>query len=150
MATHPDFADSPFPRRAELGPFTLEILTPKWVQEDFEAVVESEAVLVRLFDDTWPRGLTLEDNREDLARHEREFGDESAFAWVILSGAGAYLGCAYVVPDPATRGEGKVVTWIREGADRHALLKEFNALFREWLLPFLPAGYRTDWATNDW
>ena len=150
MPSHPDFAHEPFPRHAQLGPFRLEILSPDCLEEDFEAVVASEAILVGLFDETWPKGLTLEENRKDLARHLQEFDENSAFAWAIRSSEGVYLGCAYVVPTPGKRREAKVYTWIRARNDRLALLAQFNALFGGWLDPFLTEGFALDWATNDW
>jgi hypothetical protein len=149
MIPHPDFADRPLPRQARFGPFRLDILTPDDVQEDFDVVTESTDVLWGLFGDDWPKGLTLEENLKDLQRHEREFDVAYAFAWIIRSEDGRYLGCAYVKPTPDISGESAVFTWIRTGDDRLSTLAQFNTNFRDWLTDHLPEGYALRWTSND-
>lgn len=148
MQPHPDFADSDLPRSAVIGEFQLTPLSPAQVEEDFAAVTGSEQVLVGLSGDSWPRGLTLDDNRIDLAWHEREFTARRSFAWIIRDRPGGYLGCAYLYPDPGARGRGQVVTWIRDMPGRADHLNRFDPLFRAWLGPHLPDGYRLEWANN--
>lgn len=148
MDAHPDFVNTPLPRHAQLGPFTLDVLTPQHVQEDFEVVVESADVLQGLFGDDWPTGLTLEDNLRDLQRHAEEFDACFAFAWIIRSSDGQYLGCAYLNPTPGVSGAGKVVTWIRAGRDRVLTLDAFNTAFRDWLDAHLPTGFSLEWVSN--
>ena len=97
----------------------------------------------------WPAGLNLAQNLADLVRHEREFDAGQAFAWIIRSAAGIYLGCAYLKPDLEARGAGRVYTWIRKRTDRLELLAEFNAAFRGWLAPRLPDDFSLTWRTND-
>lgn len=148
MGAHPDFEGKPLPREAAFGPFRLEVLSPKDVDEDYRIVCESAAVVDGIFGNDWPRGLTLEKNLEDLTRHAREFDDCEAFAWIIRDADGTYLGCAYVRPVVGERAA-KVFTWIRERADRLALLSEFNTAFRTWLTPQMPEGYALRWVSND-
>ena len=119
MRPHPDFEGRPPPKAANLGAFNLRVLSPKDVEEDYRVVVDSEHVLYGLFGSEWPRGLTLEQNYDDLKRHEREFESEYAFAWIIRSADGSYLGCAYFDPTPDLPGEGKVYTWIRDPEETH-------------------------------
>lgn len=149
MHPHPDFADRPLPRTATLGPFALEPLAPRHVDEDYAVVMASAEVLEGLFDHPWPEGLTLERNLEDLERHAREFDAGQAFAWIVRAEDAGYLGCAYVNPVPGERGRARVVTWMRAGPDRLAQLARFNARFRDWLEACLPAGYALDWRSND-
>ncbi|MEM8632276.1 MAG: hypothetical protein AAGF74_13650 [Pseudomonadota bacterium] len=145
---HPDFAGKAPPRSAAFGPFRLEILSPKDVQEDFEVVVGSAGVLQGLFGNPWPSGLTLEENMEDLERHEREFLNDQAFAWIIRSEAGRYLGCAYLKPDREAPGTAKVFTWIRNDPDRALQVATFNTAFLEWVRPHLPVGYALSVTSN--
>ncbi|MDU8942585.1 GNAT family N-acetyltransferase [Ovoidimarina sediminis] len=149
MKPHPDFRDRAPPEDAAFGRFRLERLTPAHVEEDFAIVTASASVLGGLFASDWPAGLTLEANLADLERHAREFEARYAFAWIIRDADGTYLGCTYLVPIPDTPGKGEVFTWIRDRADRLALLAEFNPAFRRWLTPHLPDGFVLTWASND-
>ena len=149
MEPHPDFAGKPPPRMATFGQFVLEVLAPQFVDEDYAVVIGSTSVLTGLFGQSWPEGLTLEENLADLIRHEREFDNDQAFAWIIRSEAGLYLGCAYLYPTPEKRGEGRVFTWIRDREDRLDLLDEFNRAFKAWLSDYLPEGFALSWTSND-
>lgn len=149
MEGHPDFIRRPLPERAVFDGFMLERLTPAVVEEDFRAVTQSAPVLRGLFGDDWPEGLTLAQNGADLARHAREFAACLAFAWVIRSEDGSYLGCAYLNPEPGVRGRGTVVTWIVAREDRLDLLAAFNSAFAAWLSERLPPGFALTWMSND-
>jgi hypothetical protein len=150
VPAHPDFDDRSPPREATLGPFTLTLLSPADVEEDFAVVIESADVLDKIFDSDWPNGLTLERNLADLQRHEREFFEREAFAWLVRDSAdGSYLGCVYVRPQLDAPRTAKIWSWMRRRPDRIELLSEFNGAFREWLTPHLPDGYATIWKSND-
>lgn len=149
MQPHPDFANSTLPRHADLGLFRLAPLAPDAVDEDFAAVVASERVLVGAYGGDWPRGLTLEENRIDLAWHEREFTLCRSFSWVLRDAQGTYLGCAYVYPEPGTRGQGKINLWLVDTPDRLARLAAYKPCLAAWLAPWLPPGSRYDWHIND-
>ena len=122
-------------------------LAPAVVEEDFAAVTGSESVLVGLFGDDWPKGLTLEENAVDMGWHDREFTARRSFAWVIRDAAGTYLGCAYLYPDIGKTGSGEVVTWMCDTPDRLEQMALFNSAFRDWLAPFLPTGYTLEWTS---
>jgi hypothetical protein len=149
MQPHPDFDGRPLPRSASLGRFSLDILTPADVDEDFAVVVESAPVLQGIFGNDWPRGLTLEKNLADLTRHQREFDGDFAFAWIVRDSGGGYLGCAYLRPVAGRTGAAEVFTWIRRRPDRLELLAAFNAALAGWLAASLPPGYATTWVSND-
>jgi hypothetical protein len=149
MPPHPDFVGRSLPREASCGPFTLNVLEPADVDEDFAVVIDSVGVLGKLFDSDWPQGLTLERNLADLTRHKREFDDGEAFAWIIRELDGTYLGCAYVRPLADVPRTAKVYTWVRRRPDRLQRLAEFNACFRDWLDVHLPEHYGTVWKSND-
>ncbi|MEL6264323.1 MAG: hypothetical protein AAFR52_01535 [Pseudomonadota bacterium] len=131
MRPHPLFADREIPARQPLGPFVLTMLALDDLDEDFAAVTASEAALTGLMGGDWPAGLTLEDNRLDLAWHQREFIARRSFAWVIRDGAGAYLGCAYVSPHWTPLDAADAVYWFRTGAEAHA--PAFRTPWRAWL-----------------
>jgi hypothetical protein len=117
--------------------------------EDFDAVTSSVRVLRGFDGGDWPLGLTREDNLIDMGWHEREFTTHRSFAWIIRDREGQYLGCAYLYPDIAKRGSGRVVTWMCDTPHRIDQLGAFNRVFHDWLVPFLPGGYETAWTSND-
>lgn len=149
MQPHPDFAERRPPRGADLGAVLLAPLAPAVTEEDFAAVTRSAPVLEGLFGGDWPRGLTLEEDRIDLAWHEREFTLGRSFSWVLRDRGGGYLGCAYVFPDPGARGTGRVYLWVTDRPDRLALLAAVRPLLEDWLAPWLPPGGRYAWHLND-
>jgi len=149
MQPHPDFAASTLPRRADLGLFHLAPLAPDSTEEDFVAVTRSTAVLQGVFGSDWPAGLTLEENRIDLAWHEREFTNCRSFSWILRDAQGAYLGCAYVFPALGERGCGRVNLWLVDSPDRIAKLALFQPLLADWLQPWLPAGGQYHWRVNN-
>jgi hypothetical protein len=146
---HPDFADDAPPRSADLGAFRLAPLGPDVTEEDFAAVTGSVGVLRGLFGNDWPDGLTLEEDRIDLAWHEREFTLARSFAWVLRDGGGVYLGCAYVFPAPGERGRGQVFMWLVETPERQERLAAWRPVLEAWLARWLPEGGGYVWRVND-
>lgn len=128
---HPDYAGREIPRRVRLGAFALTMLTAADLDDDMAAIDESRAELEGIFGVPWPRGLTRAQDRADLERHAAEFIHRIAFAWAIRDAAGAFLGCAYVRPDPGQRGKARVAHWQRTSAAARA--PEFAALFHAWV-----------------
>lgn len=147
MKPYPPFAGCEIPQVLTLGGFRLRWLTPADVEEDYRAVMESEADLLARFDRTWPKGLTLEDNRLDLAWHQREFECKRSFAWIIDDAAtGSYLGCAYVYPDWSPKGPMEAWWWFRTSVSDTVDRAGFRALFLDWLSgrPWPPLAVAVD------
>lgn len=149
MRPHPDFADRAPPPEAALGPWRLTPLDPAVAEEDFAAVNASARVLQGLFGNEWPDGLTLEENRIDLAWHSREFLLKRSFSWILRDSEGAYLGCAYVFPGPGERGKGEVFVWVVDRPDRRAILATMRPVLEGWLARWLPEGDGYVWRLND-
>jgi hypothetical protein len=149
MQPHPDFAGRIPPRSADLVLFRLAPLAPDAAEEDFAVVTRSAPVLRGFFGNDWPDGLTLTDNRIDLAWHEREFTTGRSFAWILRDPTEAYLGCAYVFPEPGERLRGHIYLWLAETPGRLTMLALFQPPLAAWLQPWLPQGGRYDWHVND-
>lgn len=132
MQPHPDFADIKLDREVVLGAYRLSPLTANDTEEDFEAVMSSAHVLGDVFGD-WPAGLTLDENRIDLAWHDREFTTRRSFSWVLRDAAGVYLGCFYVFPDLGTRGTASAVFWLRDMPKRDAIAAEVFPRAMSWV-----------------
>lgn len=94
------------PRKAVLNGINFHVLSPLYADLDFAAVSASAHTIRHLFgpENGWPDpGISFEDNKVDLERHEREFNEKSAFAYALLDPAGQkYLGCLYLEPIKST------------------------------------------------
>ncbi|MBP6888750.1 MAG: hypothetical protein KBC21_03525 [Candidatus Pacebacteria bacterium] len=90
------------PTKIKSKSFVAEILTVKDVDEDYKNVIENEKLIKRTRGSAggWPnpKKLTLEENRIDLSWHQREFENNTSFAFVLKSRTGEYMGCAYLYP----------------------------------------------------
>src|SRR3546814_16647031 len=76
--------------------------------------------LFSIYGEAWggwpPAAMTLEQDREDLAHHEREIAAHESFNYALLDAAETeLLGCVYIDPprDPDVDGEA-VVSWRSE------------------------------------
>ena len=87
----PEPLDNPDLRLVPLG--------PPVVDADYQALMSCRERLVRELDwNQWPpEGFTLEDNREDLARHYAEFVNREAYAYSLFRGDWCF-GCIYIEP----------------------------------------------------
>jgi hypothetical protein len=91
----------------------------------------------------WPpaRGMSLEENREDLAGHARDFAERTGFTYTVLApGTDEVIGCVYIYPvhgdrqDAVRGGEGRaaqVLSWVR--ADHADLDAELAGAVTGWL-----------------
>ena len=98
--------------------FQLRILTPKVGVLDYEAVMSSKIRLRNIFASSteWPRdNLSLEDNINDLTRHQKEFENREAFAYTVLDLSGKKcLGCVYIEPSNKSVYDCEVYLWVRD------------------------------------
>jgi hypothetical protein len=99
------------PLTVDLDGFTAKVLTPQFADLDFEAVTASANTIRHVFgpENFWPsQGMGYEENKADLARHERQFHERSAFAYALLDPTGSrYLGCLYLKPIKSKTGRDK-------------------------------------------
>jgi hypothetical protein len=128
----------------------FRVLRPDVTELDYAALMESRERLRRWSDSTWPADdFTLEENRDDLMRHEREWEDREAFAYTVLSADGSRCeGCVYINPlgrwlnaceferqgdgDPFDDGTPAVTFWVRDSALARGLDQQLLAGLREW------------------
>lgn len=144
----------PLPERFQTDEFVFRPLRATDVELDFDAVVSSSRMLRAWSESEWPvDGFTLEENLEDLQRHEREHQDTEAFTFTIMNSEETFcLGCIYMNPliqetidlgvckQPARDEEvfaASVRYWVRES---HAT-KEFNSTILEKIIQWL----RSEW-----
>jgi hypothetical protein len=103
------------------------------VDIDLPAVLGSQARLWSIYGEAWgwpPPTMTREQDREDLAHHEREIESHESFNYAVLdAGETQIFGCVYIdPPEREDEGVGAVVSWwvVDEavGTDLEAALDE--------------------------
>jgi hypothetical protein len=62
---------------------------------------------------SWPREMTLEENRADLQRHADDFENRSGFTYTVLEPGGDVVGCVYIYPASAGPHDAHVLSWVR-------------------------------------
>ena len=134
------------PRRLATDQFVLEPLGPTHNEGDYAAwtsSVDHIRATPGFAQGTWPREMTLEENRRDLERHAADFAAGDGFTYTVRDPEdGAIVGCVYIYPaEPGATGA-KVQSWV--SADRAELDRPLRAAVREWLdhdWPFATVDY---------
>ena len=110
--------DFTHPERVELGTgHHLRPIRESDVDIDYPAVMGSRERLWEIYGEAWgwpPADMTYEEDRIDLARHEREIAAHETFNYAILDEPESeLLGCVYIdPPGPDSRpGSDAVVSW---------------------------------------
>ena len=93
----------PAPDELRTEEFLLRPLREADAELDYEAVMESREFLRVWEQSTWPADdFTLEANRKDLVRHERQHLAGEAFTYTVMNlDETQCLGCVYIFPTTA-------------------------------------------------
>ena len=91
------------PEELRTDEFLLRPLRESDAELDYEAVMESREFLRVWEQSTWPSDdFTLEANRQDLIRHERQHAAGEAFTYTVMKpDETECLGCVYIFPTTA-------------------------------------------------
>jgi hypothetical protein len=158
----PDAAESLFvppdfvvPRIHETPHFRLRMLSIADVDKDYEAVMESAALLHTMFGRDWPTAnFTREDNLRDLAEHQQEFERRQAFAYTVVShDETTCLGCLYINPPRGYATDARVYMWVRQRAYDQGLDPILFHTVKTWLAtdwPFVHVLYPGRAADGTW
>lgn len=74
-------------------------LTRSDLADDLDGVNSSIETIQKTRGGSWPTEELTEDfDLLDLAWHEREFRDQTSFAYVVYTNQGKYVGCFYLYP----------------------------------------------------
>lgn len=137
----------PVPQRTERSEFVIRPLTVSDVDIDYEAVMDSRERIEGTFgpDDDWPSAdLTLDQDRIDLAWHQKEFQRRDAFTYAVVNTDDTVeFGCLYVQPTEAEY-DAAVYFWVSDAAVDRGLDGEIESHIREWISeswPFLEVAY---------
>lgn len=111
----PDGFEPPLALAAE--PFRLVPLGVEHNERDYAAWSSSvEHILASPGygpDSTWPRPMSLEENRADLERHARDFAERTGFTYTMLDPDDEVVGCVYVYPASDGVHDAHVQSWVR-------------------------------------
>lgn len=138
-------ADFVVPLRLETPQFRLEPLGPEHNDADYSAwssSLEHIHATPGWGESSWPRSMTLEENRADLQRHADDFEHRSGFTYTVLGPHGAVIGCVYIYPSPDGRHDAQVASWVT--ASRAELDAPLWRAVSEWLAaewPFEQVDY---------
>jgi hypothetical protein len=132
-------ADFDVPLGLDTPEFRLEPLGPQHNEADYAAwssSVEHIHATPGWEESSWPREMTLDDNRGDLEGHADDFEKRVGFTYTVLDPAdGDVIGCLYIYPVRDDSYDARVLSWVRASrADLDATL------------------WRTvsDWLDRDW
>lgn len=95
--------------------YVLRPITATDAESDHAALMSSVDHLQGVFGpgDTWPEGVTLEENRSVLGWHEEEFADRAGFVYTVRSRFGdRCLGCVYIYPSRRSEYDADVLYWV--------------------------------------
>jgi hypothetical protein len=74
---------------------------------------------------SWPREMSLAENRTDLERHARDFRERTGFTFTVLDPHDDVVGCVYVYPADDGVHDARVRSWVRASeAERDAALRQ--------------------------
>ena len=92
--------------RVETKEFVCRKLSVRDVYDDYVAVMSSIDIIQKTRGGSWPtKELTFEEDLMDLGWHQKEFEDNSTFAYVIYDkNEEEYIGCFYLYP-PGSRSD---------------------------------------------
>jgi hypothetical protein len=97
--------------------FRLEPLGPQHNERDYEAWSSSMDHIhatAGFRDRSWPREMTVEENRGDLERHANDFAARTGFTYSVLDPDGEdVIGCLYIYPDKTRDADARVISWVR-------------------------------------
>ncbi len=124
------------PSGVETTGFKIRMLTINDVVKDYDAVMSSIERLTGVFgpNETWPEGLTLEEDLVDLGWHQKEFELKNSFAYTVMNlDESRCLGCVYVDPSEKMNYDARVILWVRQSEAGSGLDEELFTTVKTWL-----------------
>ena len=127
--------DFQIPEKLETDNYRIRLITAADAGKDYEAVMASAERLRFLNGDGWPlEGFTVEENREDLARHEEEHKKRLEFTYTIVTpDENKVLGCVYIFRSRSPEFGAEIYYWARTDEWEKGFEKELDPVLRQWL-----------------
>jgi hypothetical protein len=101
------------PRELVMEEFIIKPIKESHAELDFEAIMNSKEHLTGALGGGWPGDLTLEEDREVLKFHEKEFSDRVGFVYTVMNiTETAVLGCVYIYPSKLDDFKAEIGMWV--------------------------------------
>jgi hypothetical protein len=111
---------------------------------DHPAVMGSRDRLWSIYGPAWgwpPAGMTYEEDRIDLLRHEQEIAAHRSFNYALLDTAEtALLGCVYIDPPEKAGADAEISWWVVDAMTGTRLERDLDALVPRWIAADWPFG----------
>ena len=112
------------------------------VDIDYVAVMGSRERLWSIYGRAWgwpPATMTLEQDREDLARHEAEIEAHESFNYALFDPAESeLLGCVYVDPPAKQGADAEISWWVVDWLVGSPVEIELDAFVPQWIATAWP------------
>jgi hypothetical protein len=109
---------------------------------DYPAVMGSRERLWRLYGEAWgwpTPTMTIEADREDLARHEREIEAHESFNYALLNLAETELfGCVYIDPSERAGVDAEISWWVVDAQVGTPLEAAMDIVVPRWIAGVWP------------
>jgi hypothetical protein len=110
------------------------------VDIDYPAVMGSRERLWSIYGQAWgwpPATMSYEEDRADLARHEREIAAHESFNYALLNlSETELLGCVYIDPPEKAGADAEISWWVVD--DRSDLAHALDVLVPRWIAKVWP------------
>jgi hypothetical protein len=133
------------PRRLDHAQFRLRPLDVQHNERDYAAWTSSMQHIKAtpgFVGESWPHPMTLEANRDDLARHASDFAARRGFTFTVLDAQDDVIGCVYIYPGRDADHDARVTSWVRAShAQLDRVLHDAVALWLTAAWPFERVDY---------
>lgn len=135
------------PEKLTFEDLVAKPLTRTDLKADLEAVNSSIEIIQKTRGGSWPlEELSEEFDFLDLAWHEREFRENSSFAYVVYDNNGQYIGCFYLYPmghrteltDELLAYNVDASWWVTVTAYEGGYYEKLYRALQQWLAQFFP------------
>jgi hypothetical protein len=138
-----DFVPPEFvvPTQATFGELRLVPLGPEYNVADYAAwtsSIDHIRATPGFPDGSWPKPMSVAENRRDLERHAEDFRLRRGFTYTVLDASGELIGCVYIYPSSDEHVDAAVLSWVR--ADRSDLDRPLYEAVRAWRRSAWPFG----------
>jgi hypothetical protein len=138
--------DFEVPRGLDHAQFRLRPLDIEYNERDYAAwttSIEHIKATPGFVGEAWPHPMSIDANRDDLARHAADFAARRGFTYTVLDEACDVIGCVYIYPSRDERHDARVTSWVC--SSRAALDAIVYLAISDWLSQCWPFA-RVDYA----